>query len=99
MVRDTPTGERLRQSAAGRRAPLGSGEVRRLRSAGGRLPGIEALEVRVAVQARQVGVAARPVGVLVARVPRLLERFDGLGPAAEEAEGAGGVVEHGGFVR
>ena len=53
----------------------------------------------VPLQAREIGIAARPLGVLVARIPGLPLRLDRFGIPPEIREGAGGVVEHGRFVR
>ena len=44
---------------------------------------------------RDVGIAARPVGVPEAGLPRLSQRVDRVRFSADVAEGAGGVVEHG----
>ena len=72
---------------------------------GGRRPAlhglgrVEPLELGVAVQEREVGVAAHPVGVDEAGLPRLAQRRDRVVLALDLAEDAGRVVEHGGLVR
>src|SRR5690349_17973102 len=59
---------------------------------------IKLLELRVAVEAREIGIAARPVRVLVAGVPRLPQRVERFATPVDVGEGTGGVVEHGRFV-
>ena len=61
--------------------------------------GVESLELGIPVQEDQFGVAARPVCVLEAGIPRFGERFQRLCFLVQHAEAAGDIVENRGLGR